>query len=137
MNDSATTHSLLPPWPRAIAAVTLFVQDLERAKEFYHSTFGLPIDFQDKNSAVFRFGNTLVNLLLVGAAVELIAPVPVPDRTAGSGMVLTVLVDDVDALCSKLTARGVKLLNGPMNRPWGPRTASFCDPDGHIWEIAK
>jgi uncharacterized glyoxalase superfamily protein PhnB len=33
-------------------------------------------------------------------------------------------------------ARGVKLLNGPIDRPWGPRTASFMDPAGHIWEIA-
>ena len=25
---------------------------------------------------------------------------------------------------------------GPMDRPWGIRTASFRDPGGHIWEIA-
>jgi mannose-6-phosphate isomerase-like protein (cupin superfamily) len=25
----------------------------------------------------------------------------------------------------------------PMNREWGVRTASFTDPDGHIWEIAQ
>ena len=29
------------------------------------------------------------------------------------------------------------LLNGPMDREWGMRTASFTDPDGHIWEIAQ
>jgi uncharacterized glyoxalase superfamily protein PhnB len=23
-----------------------------------------------------------------------------------------------------------------MNREWGVRTASFTDPDGHIWEVA-
>ncbi|MFH9400536.1 hypothetical protein ACH4JS_12170 [Streptomyces sp. NPDC017638] len=27
--------------------------------------------------------------------------------------------------------------NGPMDRPWGIRTASFEDPGGHIWEIAQ
>jgi uncharacterized glyoxalase superfamily protein PhnB len=31
----------------------------------------------------------------------------------------------------------VKLLNGPMDRPWGIRTAAFADPAGHVWEIAK
>jgi lactoylglutathione lyase len=31
----------------------------------------------------------------------------------------------------------VELLNGPMDRPWGIRTASFLDPGGHIWEIAQ
>ena len=42
----------------------------------------------------------------------------------------------MDAMCESLGARGVPLLNGPMDRPWGPRTASFRDPGGHIWEIA-
>jgi uncharacterized glyoxalase superfamily protein PhnB len=23
-----------------------------------------------------------------------------------------------------------------MDREWGVRTASFTDPDGHIWEVA-
>jgi len=31
----------------------------------------------------------------------------------------------------------VELLNGPVNREWGMRTAGFTDPDGHIWEIAQ
>lgn len=58
-------------------------------------------------------------------------------RDAGSWMVFTIGVDDVDAMCETLTTRGVKLINGPMDRPWGIRTASFADPDGYIWEIAK
>ncbi|MGW2082190.1 VOC family protein [Streptomyces sp. NPDC001939] len=52
-------------------------------------------------------------------------------------MQFTLPVDDVDAMCKALTARGVTLLNGPMDRPWGIRTASFRDPGGHVWEIAQ
>jgi uncharacterized glyoxalase superfamily protein PhnB len=51
--------------------------------------------------------------------------------------VFTIGVDDVDAVCAELAGRGVTLLNGPMDRPWGIRTASFTDPGGHIWEIAQ
>jgi uncharacterized glyoxalase superfamily protein PhnB len=43
----------------------------------------------------------------------------------------------VDATCAELIKRGAKLINGPMDRPWGIRTACFADPGGHIWEIAK
>ena len=32
---------------------------------------------------------------------------------------------------------GNTLINGPIDRPWGIRTACFADPAGHIWEIAK
>jgi len=99
--------------------------------------FGLPVDYEDDNSAVFKFGNTLINLLKTTAVKELIEPAKMAGREAGSRFVFTIHVDDVDAMCAELTTRGVELLNGPMDRPWGIRTASFIDPGGYIWEIAK
>ena len=124
-------------WPTGIFAVTLFVEDLQAAKQFYLRVFGLPVDYEDNNSAVFKCGNTLINLLKASAARELIAPATVASREAGSRFVFTIKVEDVDAMCAELTAHGVELLNGPMDRPWGVRTASFIDPGGYIWEIAK
>jgi catechol 2,3-dioxygenase-like lactoylglutathione lyase family enzyme len=124
-------------WPAGIDAITLFVEDVNVAKEFYRNAFVLPVMFEDDNSAVFEFGNTVVNLLATSAAGELIEPAVRAPREAGSGVVLTVAVDDVDAMARDLVGRGVPLLNGPMDRPWGIRTASFSDPDGHIWELAR
>jgi len=124
-------------WPKGIAAITLFVEDLEETKQFYREVFGLAVFFEDDDSAVFRFGDTLVNLLKVEQAPELIEPAVVAPREAGARFQFTLEVDDVDAMCTRLAAHGVKLLNGPMDRPWGPRTASFMDPGGHIWEIAS
>nr|MBA3528351.1 VOC family protein [Propionibacteriaceae bacterium] len=68
-------------------------------------------------------------------APELIEPAAVAPRDAGSRTVFTLEVDDIDATCERLRGLGVELLNGPIDRPWGPRTASFQDPGGHIWEI--
>jgi catechol 2,3-dioxygenase-like lactoylglutathione lyase family enzyme len=124
------------PWPNGVSAITLFVEDLATAKRFYHEAFGLPVVYEDDNSAVFNFGNTLVNLLETTAAPELIEPAAVAGPDAGSRLQLTIEVADVDATCAELARRGVTLLNGPMDRPWGIRTASFMDPGGHIWEIA-
>ncbi|MGQ0608662.1 MAG: VOC family protein [Chloroflexota bacterium] len=124
-------------WPRGIGAITLFVEDLDATKVFYGKVFGLPVAFEDDDSAAFRFGNMLINVLKTTAARELIEPAAVADREAGSRIQLTIEVDDVDAICAELAARGVELLNGPMDRPWGVRTASFRDPGGHIWEIAR
>jgi catechol 2,3-dioxygenase-like lactoylglutathione lyase family enzyme len=125
------------PWPKGISAITLFVEDLDASRAFYQRAFGLPIHYEDDASAVFNFGNTLINLLKVTDAHELIAPATVASPDAGSRLQFTIEVDDVDAMCAELTARGVELLNGPIDRPWGIRTASFRDPGGHIWEIAK
>jgi catechol 2,3-dioxygenase-like lactoylglutathione lyase family enzyme len=124
-------------WPGAIEAITLFVEDLAATRQFYQDVFGLPIEYQDDHSAVFRFGDTLINLLVVTEAPDLIAPSPVASPDAGARFQFTLSVDDVDATCAHLKARGVDLLNGPMDRPWGIRTAAFRDPAGHIWEIAK
>jgi len=63
--------------------------------------------FEDDASAVFNFGNTVVNLLKSAAARELIEPAAVAGREAGSRLQLTIGVDDVDAVCAELTARGV------------------------------
>jgi catechol 2,3-dioxygenase-like lactoylglutathione lyase family enzyme len=137
MDPMKGQDTAVKPWPKSIFAITLFVEDLAAAKKFYQEIFGLPIEFEDDNSAVFKIGDALINLLKTTAANELIEPAKAADREAGSRLVFTIHVDDVDALCAQLTERGVKLLNGPMDRPWGVRTASFVDPGGHIWEIAK
>ena len=120
-----------------VGEITLFVEDLPGSKSFYQHAFGLQVVFEDEDSAVFDFGNTLINLLKVPAARELIEPATVASREAGSRFQLTIWVDNADAACAELDSRGVTLLNGPVNRPWGQRTASFSDPAGNIWEIAQ
>lgn len=124
-------------WPKGIEAITLFVEDLEGAKRFYTEVFELGVMFSDDSSAVFNFGNTVINLLDITSVPELIDPARVATREAGSRLQLTLAVDDVDARCAWLTARGVTLVNGPIDRPWGIRTACFADPGGHLWEIAQ
>jgi lactoylglutathione lyase len=119
----------------SVGAITLFVEDEQRAKAFYGEAFDLAPIFEDENSVVFKLDNTLLNLLVSREAPELIAPAVVAD--AGSRFQLTIWVDDADAACETLAARGVELLNGPTNREWGMRTAAFSDPDGHVWEIAQ
>lgn len=136
MDDKAGRGVKARAWPGGIGAITLFVEHLEVTREFYREVLGLPIVFEDGDSAVFKFAGTLVNLLRTGAAQELIEPATVARPEAGARFVFTLEVDDVDAWCAELARRGVPLLNGPMDRPWGPRTASFRDPGGHIREIA-
>jgi catechol 2,3-dioxygenase-like lactoylglutathione lyase family enzyme len=137
MDQMPEKNAEVNSWAKAIFAITLFVEDLAAAKQFYLKVFDLPLIFEDNNSAVFKIGDTLINLLKTTAAGVLIEPATVAGRAAGSRSVFTIHVEDVDAMCAKLTARGVELLNGPLDRPWGIRTASFKDPGGHIWEIAK
>ena len=122
---------------KSVGAITLFVADPQRSKAFYESVFGLAPGYEDESSAAFNFDNMIVNLLAVSAAHDLIEPATVAGPETGSRFQLTIWVDDTDAVCAELRSRGIELLNGPMDREWGVRTASFKDPDGHIWEVAQ
>jgi predicted enzyme related to lactoylglutathione lyase len=93
------------------------VEDLEDARHFYR-----------QGSTVFRFGETLVNLLGASEASGLVAPTLVAPPGAGVRFQFTRDVGDVDRMCDELTSRGAELLNGPMDRPWGIRTASSATP---------
>ncbi len=118
-----------------VGAITMFVADRDRAKSFYEKAFDAKSVYEDEQSIAFKFENMIVNLLVETEASGLIGPAVVARQDAGSRFQLTVGVDDVDAVCEDLAGRGVKLLNGPMDRPWGMRTAAFADPDGHVWEV--
>ena len=79
----------------------------------------------------------MINLLQAERAPTLVEPLPVGAAEAGPRMIFTVRVDDVIATVADLAGKGVTLLNGPIDRPWGRRTAAFADPSGHVWELAQ
>jgi catechol 2,3-dioxygenase-like lactoylglutathione lyase family enzyme len=125
------------PLLHKISAISLFVEDLKAARAFYTEVFGVRVLFEDDASVAVEFDNLIVNLLRTDAAPEIIAPGTVASREAGSRFQLSVFVDDVDAVCTELGRRGVTVLTGPLDRPWGMRTANFVDPAGHSWEVAQ
>jgi ribosomal protein S18 acetylase RimI-like enzyme/catechol 2,3-dioxygenase-like lactoylglutathione lyase family enzyme len=120
-----------------VDAISLFVEDVATAKAFYVAVFAADVVFEDPVSAALRFGHLIVNLLDVRSAHEIVAPGAVAGAGTGSRFQLSVFVDDVDATCAMLRSRGVAILAGPIDRPWGMRTANFADPSGHSWEIAQ
>jgi catechol 2,3-dioxygenase-like lactoylglutathione lyase family enzyme len=120
-----------------LGAITLFTEDLGGTAAFYRDVFGLALLFEDDTSAVFGFGATVINVLQADAAHELVEPAPVGGPDAGRRMQLTIWVENADAVCAQLHEHGVTLLNGPVDRPWGKRTAAFADPGGHVWEVAQ
>ena len=121
----------------SVGAITLFVDDPKRSKAFYEHVFDVSPIYEDDVSAAFRFGETVVNLLARRAAGTLIAPAAVGATGDGAQLQLTIPVEDADAASAEVRARGVELLNGPMDREWGVRTAAFADPDGFVWELAQ
>jgi lactoylglutathione lyase len=120
-----------------IEVITLFVEDLSATKTFYTEVFGLEVVYQDDESAVVKLNNLMINLLDVSEAHGLIAPATVAGAGTGARALLTINVKVADAVAAELEQHGVKLINGPVDQPWGRRTAAFADPAGNVWEIAQ
>jgi catechol 2,3-dioxygenase-like lactoylglutathione lyase family enzyme len=123
-------------WEKNIAAITLFVEDPDRAKSFYRNVFDLEPAMDDETDVMFQLENTLLFLTKSAEAPRMIAPAVAGRPGNGPRHVFAIIVDDVDAVCAELAEKGVTLLNGPEDRQWGMRTANFQDPDGYVWEIA-
>jgi catechol 2,3-dioxygenase-like lactoylglutathione lyase family enzyme len=123
---------------KRIDVVVLFVADVDRAKSFYRDTLGMAIKFEDESSAGVDFDTTLLILLSIAGAQDLLTPEAVAARRdAVATSQLVSFVDDVDAVYQQLVARGVEFVREPIDREWGLRTAHFKDPDGNVWEIAQ
>jgi catechol 2,3-dioxygenase-like lactoylglutathione lyase family enzyme len=100
------------------------VADLAAARVFYEALFGREADLVPNDTELCW---KLTDALWVYAVV---------DAARAGGGIVTVLVDDLDALVAACAARGV----APVEvRPEGPngRKARFLDPDGNEVAFAQ
>jgi len=116
----------------------LFVEDLERTKNFYVGTLGFSLGFEDATSAGLFLGEEMFLLVTVPSASDML-----PGEALGSPRgqrpvgLFNIFVENVDEAFANLNAKGVAFIVEPMDREWGRRTAHFKDPDGVIWEISQ
>lgn len=116
-----------------IGYVILYVEDLGASVEFYRDVVGLPYKFTDAGYAEFGTEGTRFALFERRRAEWLTGRTVAP----GAAGEVVVMVDDVDAWADRLAARGVEVLSGPADRPWGHRTVHVADPDGFVVEFAQ
>ena len=120
-----------------LGALTLFVEDVPQVAAFYRDVLRLRAVYEDDVSTVFTLATTMLNVLSVAAADAVVAPVQPAAVGDAPRMLLSLWVEDADAASRELQERGAVLLNGPVDRPWGKRTAAFRDPAGVVWELAQ
>jgi lactoylglutathione lyase len=102
--------------------VVVFVADMERAKRFYTEHLGLPL--QRETPALLEFFGEGTRL---GVAVALHDDAR---KLVGRHTAITLRVDDLDELCARLTACGVRFPEPLERTPWG-KMAVVADPDGN------
>jgi len=126
-----------------ITVITLGVDDLEKAVDFYSKGLGLPTDgivgkeFEFGAVAFFDLENGLKLALWPRRSIAHDANIEVQDpssteMTIGQNVNTREEVDDI--MASALRA-GAKTLKPAADTFWGGYAGYFQDPDGHVWEI--
>lgn len=111
-----------------ISVVTLHVDDLDRAIDFYTSKLGwektMDAPMGDDRWVTLAPSATQTAFTLMKRDAD------TPRRADGmSGVIME--VDDVYKTCDELTERGVELADAPRTEPWGG-WAMFKDSEGNV-----
>ena len=121
-----------------ISIVTLGVEDLPRAVEFYHDGLGLPLHDENTESiAFFENRGTWLALYPNDALAEDVGVEA--SRSGFSGVTLAHNVrtrEEVDAVLDEAVAAGARLVKPANDTFWGGYSGYFADLDGHLWEVA-
>ena len=114
-----------------IELVPLTVTDVDRAVEFYGSTVGWNVDFDQTVQEGLRF----VQVTPPGSACSVCFGVGLQMLADDARQMIQVVVDDADEAHAYLRGRGVEC-SDVDDQPWG-RFVYFSDPDGNRWSIQQ
>lgn len=126
----------------AIAGVietAVYVDDLERAREFYEGTLMLNVMFEDERIRAYKVGRSAFLLFKRGASdkntVMKIGNIPAHDGTGQLHMAFAISADELSAWETLLDEHGVEI-EGRVQWPKGGTSIYFRDPDGNLLELA-
>jgi uncharacterized glyoxalase superfamily protein PhnB len=126
---------MLPP---RLSVVTLFTNDVPARRRFYQDLgwphAGAP---RDDHAAFAMGGAALALWTLEEAEPEVVDPIralghPAPTATLAVNVRSGA---EVDAAVEAARRGGATIVSEPRDKPWGGRSAVFCDPGGTAWEI--
>lgn len=121
---------------RSIDNVGIATGDLGASLRFYQ-TLGFELEYQDEFSAMVKAGTAHLYLFATPNQASLSRSFDLEGNPLGIDHI-SLLVENVDALCGELEAQGVSLARPPQDYDWGARAACLYDPDGNcIWLLQR
>jgi lactoylglutathione lyase len=107
----------------------LTVEDVDRAVDFYESTFGFEktYAFDEGGRTAFAF----LSLEPLGIGIARRSSPEEPD------FALWVYTDDVDAAAEQLRAAGAEEVLAPTDQAWGERLCTFRDAHGVLIHVGE
>jgi len=118
---------------RSLDYTIIFARQMSAMREFYGNTLGFPLHRElGPRWVEFRIGSNLLALTERGLVFDDSAP---PIGVLSVQLAFRVTPSEVASCASTLAERGVNIIAGPTDQPFGHRTLFFRDPDGNVLEI--
>ena len=120
-----------------MSMITLGVEDIGRAVDFYQNGLGFPRHGDGDDVAFFKLNGTWLGLYGRNALAE-----DAQVDAAGTGFNSFAIAhnvdseEEVDEVIQQAIGAGAELVKKPQKAFWGGYSGYFKDPDGHLWEVA-
>ena len=115
-------------------SVVLYVEDVERAKNFYCDFLSLKIDLDMGKNVILEKGITLWEISDENIIVKSVGK---DNLLRGNKFELYFETMDLDTVSDKINEYGIEKLHEIHEEPWGQRTIRIYDYDKNIIEIGE
>jgi uncharacterized protein len=123
--------------------LTLGVDNLERAYQFYHDGLGFPSkgivgqEFEHGEAAFFDLRNGMILAIYSRKDLAWDAKVPLALRASTEFSIGYTVKDtaEVDSVMELAKRAGATITKPAQKAFWGGYYGYFEDPDGHLWEV--
>ncbi|TDP00633.1 VOC family protein [Flavobacterium sp. 245] len=117
----------------------LYVNDVEKAIEFYENAFGFSRKFitPDNDYGELSTGETTLSFASKNLASQNLSDGFIESNLENKPFAIEIgfITEDVGELLQKATSFGAVLVTEPTKKPWGQVVAYVRDPEGFLIEI--
>jgi catechol 2,3-dioxygenase-like lactoylglutathione lyase family enzyme len=118
---------------RSLDYTVIFARRMPAMQQFYGEVLGFRLHRKLSPKWIeYRIGSSILALTERGAMFDDPSP---PLGALSLQLAFRVAPGEVAICAETLTERGVSIISGPTDRPFGHRTLFFRDPDGNVLEI--
>lgn len=117
-------------------AVSLNVPDPGASGAFLVDHFGFEVEMEHDGMISVHLPGAGYNVIYLRTGLASFKPAH-RAGSAGDGLLLALVVEQLDELHQELQAAGVTVVTPPETEPWGERFSQYEDPNGIIVQLVQ
>lgn len=116
--------------------ISLNVTDVDASARFAISHFGFTEQMAADGFVSLSHPTAGADVVFLRTGLASFKPAAIAG-SAGQGLLLAFVVDDIDAEFARISAAGATVVTEPATEEWGERYCQFADPNGIVWQLVQ